>query len=67
MSVFYPNQLKYLADLAEALEGLGLPVDKDGYYGLKILIMDTSQDRVLGEVLKDEEGSLRIELEDLVE
>lgn len=67
MSVLYTRQLRYLAELSESLENVSLPTDKDGFLGVKILIMDTEQDRVVGEALRDSKGNLRIELENLVE
>lgn len=65
MSVFYPKQLMYLADLSRALEKAELPLeDQDGMYGVKILIVDKTQDLPIGHVTTDEEGSLRVELDD---
>ena len=65
MSVFYPRQLKYLADLSEAIENANVPLeDADGMYGVKILVMDTTQDIPIGHIVPDDSGTLRVELDD---
>lgn len=65
MSLFYPNQLEYLSEVLSDLCIVEPKLkDSEGIYGVKILLMDLTRDIPIGHIDRDDQGSLRIELDD---
>lgn len=65
MSVFYPKQLEYLSSVSASISESKVQLeDAEGIYGIKILVMDLTQDAPIGHITKDDGGHFLVELDD---